>query len=130
VTVLKVVLRYLSLAYHAVLALFLLGLGAVALITGKHNLQLDVVPWGGKILTFGLLAAALLGLLAVKLAFRGRARWFFLAYSVVVFLVMVKGFIFSGYSFAKGGLTTPLLLILGAMLATLYGWLSFRRKLA
>ncbi len=129
-TILSGVLRYFSFLYHVVLALFLLGLGAVGLLTGKHNLQLDVVPWGGMILTFSLLVTALAGLVAVGLAYRGRARWLFFAYSLIILLVMVKGFIFSGYSFAKGGLSTALLLIFGALIATYYGWLQWRNRAA
>ena len=58
-------LLFLSYVYHLVLGLLMLGLSLVALLSGRHSLRLDLLPWEGAKLTYSLLALGLFALLSV-----------------------------------------------------------------
>ncbi len=125
----KTLLRVFSYLYHGVLALFLLLVSALALGSGAASLHLDVLPWSGVTLAWILLAASLLGLIAVLLAAtRGRALLFFL-WSLSVVAMMLKGYVFSSFRFAPGvGVHTAACLVLGSWLALLGAWFALGRK--
>lgn len=123
---LRALMRYYSYAYHGLLALFLFALAAVAIASGSHTLQLEMLPWTGPALTYWLLGGSLFGLAAVVLAFKGTARVLLLVWSVAVVLFMLKGYVFSSYRFASGEINTVLLLMFGAILAVLGAWFGFR----
>ncbi|HWQ54031.1 MAG TPA: hypothetical protein VN442_10125 [Bryobacteraceae bacterium] len=123
---LRALMRYYTYAYHGLLALFLFALAALAIASGSHTLQLEMLPWTGPALTYWLLGGSLFGLAAVVLALKGTARALLLVWSIVVVLFMLKGYIFSGYRFSSGEVTKVLMLIFGAMLAVLGAWFGFR----
>lgn len=109
-------LRALSYIFHLILALFFLGISAVTLLAGQHNLSLRMLPWRGEGLTLWLLGLSLFGILSVVLAVSGRVRLLFTLWTVLVFILMVRGFFLTNYHFsgpaeAKGAV----LLTLGAL---------------
>jgi O-antigen ligase len=65
-------MRFYSYLYHGLLALFLFAISLLALISDARTLHLDMLPWKGTTLTYIVFFAALFGLAAVLLAFKGR----------------------------------------------------------
>jgi len=125
----KALLRLFSYLYHGLLALFLLVLSALALGTGAAALHLEMLPWRGGTLAWVLLAGSLIGLAAVVRAIRrGRAGLLFL-WSLVVAVMLLKGYLFSSYRFAPGaGVRTAVFLVLGSWLALLGAWFAVRSR--
>jgi hypothetical protein len=125
----KALLRLFSYLYHGLLALFLLVVSALALGSGAASLHLDMLPWRGSTLAWVMLAASLLGLASVLRAMRrGRAGLLFL-WSLVVAVMLLKGYLFSSYRFAPGpGVRTAAYLVLGSWLAALGAWFGLRAK--
>lgn len=121
------IVKIYSYAFHLVLALFMTGLAVLAFSTGTHNLRLDILPWSGMTLSWWLLGLGLAGLLAIALAVLGMLRVPFLVWTVVVAAMLFRGFFFSPYTFGGWeGLRMVLLLLAGAGLAAVGGWLQFR----
>ena len=121
------IVKLYSYAFHLVLALFMTGLAVMAFSTGTHNLRLDILPWSGMTLSWWLLGLGLAGLLAIALAVLGTLRVLFLVWTVVVVGLLVRGFFFSPYVFGGWeGFRMVLLLLAGAGLAAIGGWIQFR----
>jgi hypothetical protein len=123
----KALMRYYSYLFHLILALFLLAVSGLALASGSPNLHLGMLPWTGATLTRVLFFGALGGLVAVLLAMRGTLRILFLLWSLVVFLLLVKGYIFSGYQFEGTEYKTALYLIAASLIALPGAWFQLRR---
>jgi hypothetical protein len=77
-------------------------------------------------LNYVLFFGALAGLLIVLLAIRGTLRILFLVWSLLVAILLVKGYIFSGYKFATGEFKTAIYLIVASLIALLGAWFQFR----
>jgi hypothetical protein len=122
----KAIMRYFSYLFHLVLALFLLAVGGVALSTGTGALRLGMLPWSGETLNYVLIGGAVLGLLTVVLAMKGVLRFLFLIWAFLVFVLLVKGYIFSRYQFQPNEFRIALYLIFGSLLAVLGAWFSLR----
>lgn len=123
------VLRVFSYLYHLLFALMLLGLSMVAYATGKHTLRLDMTPWSGEALTRWLLGSALIGLLAILLALRSRARALFLLYAAFVAVMVVRGYFVQTYRFSgPDELRFASCLAVGAVVAVAGAWSAFRRS--
>ena len=121
-------MRWFSYLFHAVLTLFLLALSLVALTSGQQ-LELAMLPWQGKDLTYYLLGGAVIGLLAVVLAVGRKARPLFFLWSLVVLVLMIYGFFFSRYHFAgPSAFHRALYLTAGAILAAFGAWFQLRRN--
>jgi hypothetical protein len=127
VTVIGGLVRIFSFLFHFILAFFLLGVSGVAMLAGTHTIKLGVLPWEGATLTYGLFFSALVGLVAVLLAVKRTAPVVFVVWCVVVFVMLFRGFFFSPYNFANGGLSTPAYLTIGSLLAILGSWSQYRR---
>lgn len=124
-----ILMRIFSYLFHAILAMFLFGVSAFALLNGKHNLHLSLLPWEGKNLTFWMLFLGLAGLMSVLLAVFGKSRILFLIWSIGVLLMLVRGYVFTGYYFGGlGGLSSALAFMLAAFLAAIGAWLRFRQR--
>jgi len=120
-------LRTFSYVYELILALFLLGIAVLGM--QSHNLNLGMLPWKGHALIHWLLGGAILGLLSILLAWLGKARFLFVAYSLAVFGLMVRGYFLGAYVFSgKEEFRTAILLTIGALLAMLGAWSVFRKK--
>jgi hypothetical protein len=110
-------MRYFSYLFHFLLALVCIAVSGLALATGMPTLKLGMLPWTGSTLVYVLFFGALAGLLTVVLAIRGRFRFLFLIWSAAVFVLLVKGYILSGYKFGKGEFHTALYLLAASLLA-------------
>jgi hypothetical protein len=122
----KALMRYFAYLFHIVLALFLLALSGVAISTGTGSLRLGMLPWSGETLNYVLIGSALFGLLTVALAMKGVLRFLFLIWSFLVFVILVKGYIFSRYTFQPNEFRIALYLIGGSLLALLGAWFQLR----
>jgi len=127
VGVVKAILCFLSYLFHALLALFLLAVSAVALASGANALHLGMLPWTGSTLAYAVFFGSLLGLLTVLLALAGRLRPLFFLWSLAVTVLLVKGYFLGGYHFAAGDVSTALYLTAGSLIALLGAWLQMFR---
>ncbi len=122
------ILRFYSLAYHGVLALFFLGISLVALLSGQP-LQIKALPWTGDSLTHWVLGLSLFGLLSILLSLVSRSlRVLFAIWTFVVLVLMVKGLFFSSYTFANmESFKWGLALTVGAFVAFIGGLVQWRK---
>jgi hypothetical protein len=127
VGVFKVIVCFLSYLFHALLALFLLAVSAVALASGVNALHLAMLPWTGPTLTYALFCGSLFGLLTVLLALKGSLRPLFFLWSLAVTVLLVKGYFLSGYHFAVGEVRTALYLTAGSVIALFGAWFQMFR---
>lgn len=123
----KGLMRFFSYVYHGLLALFLLAVSGMAMATDMHSLQLDMLPWKGSSLTYWVFAGAVLGLITVVLAVKRVLPLLFFVWSLVVFVLLVKGYVFSGYYFDAGEFRTAIYLIAGALVAMLGAWYGMKQ---
>ncbi|MFB3827631.1 MAG: hypothetical protein ACE15B_12740 [Bryobacteraceae bacterium] len=122
-------MRVFSYVYHGLLGLFLLALSCVTLLSGNHNLRLDMLPWKGAALTYALLALGVVALVCVVLAVKGMARVVFFVWTLAVLVMMFRGYFIAGYVFSgPGEFRTAVYLTLGAIASAIGGWFVFRRE--
>ena len=98
-TAIGLLLRLYSYLYHLVLSLFLIGLGIVAYSSGT-TLSLGMLPWEGEKLTQALLALGVIGLVCIFGAITGLFRWLFPIWTLVICILMVRGFFLGSYSYS------------------------------
>ena len=122
----KALLRYFSYVCHGLLAAFLIAVSSLALMNGAGSLRLDVLPWTGSTLTYIVFGGGIFGLITVILALLGSVRWLFFIWSLVVAVLMVKGFVFSSYHFEPGRLSWALGFIAAAWLSVAGAWFQIR----
>lgn len=126
---LKLVVRYFSYVFHIVLAIFLIAISGLSLASDIPSLSFGMLPWTGATLSYILLGAGLLGLVSVILAMRGSLRVLLLIWSAVVAVMLVKGYIFSGYKFlGPKSFQTAAYLIVASLLAVVGAAVRERRK--
>jgi hypothetical protein len=126
--VIKALLSFLSYVFHGLLCLILLVMCGLAVAAGAQTLQLGMLPWTGSTLLYVLFFGALFGLLTVGLAIKGTWRPLFFVWSLVVTLLLVKGYIFSMYHFGPGEFRTAMYLIVGSVIALVGSWVRMGRK--
>src|ERR1044071_919603 len=124
----KALMRYYSYLFHLLLALFLLAISGLALASGAPNLNLQMLPWTGQTLIYVLFFGALAGLIAVILALKGTLRILFLLWSLLVAVLLVKGYIFSSYKFEGSDFKTAIYLIAASIIALPGAWFQLRRQ--
>lgn len=118
--VLRNVLRGYSYIFEAVLCLMAIAVSGVTLLSGNEELKLGWLPWTGAKLPVWLMLLGLLGLLALAVSKR---RLLFFLFTVFVFGLLVRGFVFSSYAFGDAGeMRSAALLLAGALLATIGAW--------
>jgi hypothetical protein len=121
------VMRVYSYIYHLILALLMIGVSGIVWSGGTNNLRLGMLPWTGENLTRALLWGGILALLCVLLAVTGWFRFLFPIWTLVILVMMVRGFLLSSYTFkGKSEFEWVLLLIFGALLAFLGSLTVFR----
>ena len=125
-SVFAAIARYYSYLYHGLLTLFLIGVAGMALATSPASLHLDMLPWTGATLTYVVFFGGLLGLLTVVLAFFQKLPVLFFVWSLIVPVLMIKGYMFSGYGFEPGGVATAAELLTGALIAIAGPWMQMR----
>jgi hypothetical protein len=126
--VIKALLSFLSYVFHGLLCLILAAMSGLALAAGVQTLQLGMLPWTGSTLLYTMFFGALLGLVTVILAIRGMLRPLFFVWSLVVTILLLKGYIFSGYRFTPGEFRTAIYLIVGSIIALLGAWVQMGRS--
>ena len=126
--VIKALLSFLSYVFHGLLCLILLAMSGLAMAAGAQTLQLGMLPWTGPTLLYTLFFGALLGLVTVILAIKGTWRPLFFVWSLVVTLLLLKGYIFSRYHFSPGEFRTAMCLIAGSVIALMGAWVQMGRK--
>jgi len=125
--ILKAVMRYFSYIFHTLLALFLIAISGLAMASGGGDLRLRMLPWEGDTLERVVFAGAVVGLVTVILAMRGVLRILFLIWSFLVFVLLVKGYIFSSYKFQPNEFRTALYLIAASFIALFGAWFQLQR---
>ena len=123
----KAIVRYFSYLFHLLLVFFLIGVSGLALASGTPSLNLKMLPWSGTTVNYAVFFGAIVGLLVVLLAIRGTLRVLFLVWSLLVFVLLFKGYILSGYKFATGEFKTAAYLLVGSLIAVAGAWFQFRR---
>jgi hypothetical protein len=98
----------------------------MALAVSPSSLHLDMLPWTGSTLTYVVFFGGLFGLLTVVLAILRKLPALFFIWSLVVTVMMIKGYIFSGYGFDPGGFWTAVALIVGSLIAIAGPWSQMR----
>ena len=122
-------LRIYAYLYHVLLALLLLALGVAALSTGRDNLSLGMLPWEGGRLTQGLLVLGVVGLLCVLLAVTGWLRFLFPLWTLLILVLMIRGFFLSPYTFSgEDEFKEAIWLTVGALVAFLASLSLFARR--
>jgi hypothetical protein len=126
--VIKALLSFLGYVFHGLLCLILIAMSGLAMAAGAQTLQLGMLPWTGSTLLYVLFFGALFGLLTVLLAIKGTFRPLFFVWSLVVTLLLVKGYVFSGYHFTPGEFRMAVYLIAGSVIALVGSWAQMSRK--
>ncbi len=126
--IIRALLRFYSYLFHGLLALFLIAISGLAMASDAPNLHLDMLPWRGSTLLHVLFFGSFAGLLTLILALYGTLRFLFFLWSLVVAVLLVKGYVFSGYRFAPGELKTAAWLMALAWIAVLGAWFQMTRE--
>ncbi len=123
-------LRLYSYLYEFVLALFLFLISLVALIGGKHQLSMPMLPWEGASLTYWLFGLSLAGTVITVLAAMGRLRPLFCLWCLFVVVMMARGFFLSSYYYSGGAdqFFGAVALFIGAVIALLSSLTLLRRE--
>ena len=127
--VVKALSIFLSYVFHGLLCLILFAVSSIAIAGGGQTLHLDMLPWTGSTLLYALLFGSLAGLVTVLLAIKGTWRPLFFVWSLVVAVLLLKGYIFSGYRFSPGEFAPVMLLIVGSWIALLGSFARMVRQL-
>lgn len=122
-------LRLYAYLYHLALALFLMGIGIVAVWNGK-DLTLGMLPWQGSTLTQAVLVLGVVGLVGVLLAMTGVLRWLFPLWALVVLVLMFRGFFLTPYTFSGPDQFRGALLLTAGALGAFLGSLSSSERSA
>lgn len=124
----RTLLRLYSYFFHGLFALFLLGIAAVSLTSGGTTFRFHLLPWEGKTLAYWLIGLALIGIFFVLMAMKGALRSLFFFWSLIVLVLVVRGYFFSGYAFVPGSsqLYAAFWFILAAALASLGARMQLR----
>ena len=124
----KGLMRFFSYIFHGLLSLFLLAISGMAIAMDMHSLQLEMLPWSGSGLTYWVFGCAVVGLITLVLAVKRVLPLLFFLWSLVVFVLLVKGYVFSGYYFNGGEFQTAIYLIVGSLIALLGAWFGLRQS--
>jgi len=122
------VLRLYSYLYHLLLCLFLLGISSVAIIS-HGDLKLDMLPWKGDVLLHCVFFGSIAGLISIVLAITGIFRFLFPLWTLLVLVLMVRGYILTSYTFeGKNSFYVTLAMIFGALIAFLASLTLFWKR--
>jgi hypothetical protein len=121
----KAIMRYYSYLFHLLLAIVLIAVSGLAMASNL-GLRLGMLPWAGDTLNYVLFFGALAGLAVTLLAIKGILRILFLIWSFLVFVLLVKGYIFSHYTFAPNEFKIAAWLIVLSLLALFGAWFQLR----
>ncbi|MDQ6699346.1 MAG: hypothetical protein M3Z36_04075 [Acidobacteriota bacterium] len=121
--VLRNALRIYSYIFEAVLCLMAIAVSGITLLSGNEELALGWLPWTGASLPVWLMVLGLAGLFALGLAVFGKWRIPFFLFALFVCGLLVRGFLFSPYTFRDAAeVKRAGWLIAGAVLALAGAW--------
>lgn len=124
----SLLLRLYSYLFEFVLSVIALLLGMISAMNG-NNISLDILPWTGASLTHWLTGLGIIGIVCVLLAITGVFRFLFPLWSLLVVVLLFRGYMFSSYTFAgPQGFRDAVLFFAGAILAFLGSLTVFGRK--
>jgi hypothetical protein len=127
---LLLLLRVYAYGFHLAVALFLVGVGVLALIS-QTDVTLAMLPWQGAGLTRAVLMLGAAGIICVVLAVTGTARWLFPLWTLFALIMMLRGFFLSSYTFSSAGeFKVAVWLSIGAFVAFLGSLSLFGRRRA
>ena len=127
--VVNALLRFFSYLFHGLFALVLLALAAMTMLAGVDRVRLEMLPWTGSAMIYGLLLGGLFGLVSLVLAIRGRLRFLFFLWCVFVTFHLVKGYFLGGYRFTPDEFKTVLYIVGASFIALLGGFVQmFARR--
>jgi len=115
-------LRAFSYAFHALFILVSLIVAGVLLLSGKQAVNFDFLPWlAGGPLAYGLGTLAFIGIIVLLLGVRHKAQTLYVAWSLLVLLLVVRFFFFSSYGYVPGtgDFNSALYVLAAAILAAL-----------
>ena len=98
-TAIGFLLRIYSYVYHLMLSLFFVGIAVLANSAGKDLKLGSLLPWEGAQLNHWVLGLGICGIAMVLLSVRGILRPLFPLWTLLVFVLMARGFFATGYSF-------------------------------
>lgn len=123
------IMRVYSYLYNAILAFFLLGVSSLAWGSGQHNLQIGILPWEKSALTYWMFALGVVAVLTTLASVFGKAKIVYLLWNLLVLVLLVKGFMFSRFTFtSKSQVTLAIWLVALTLLASLGAWFAWRSK--
>jgi len=123
------IMRIFSYLYNAVLAFFLLGVSGLAWGSGQHNLDVGILPWQKETLTYWMFALGVMAVLATLASIFGKAKIVFLLWNLLVLVMLVKGFMFSRFTFtSKSQITLAIWLVALSLVASVGAWFAWRAK--
>ena len=122
-----ILLRLYSYLYHLVLALILFAISGVAIASDVHTLNLAMFPWKGDELIHWVFYGSIAGLATIALAVTGIFRYLFPVWTLIVFVMMARGFLILPYTFTgKDEFYVVIALIAGAFGAFLSSLTLFK----
>jgi hypothetical protein len=124
----EAIMRVLSYLFHLLLGMALLGLSLVALLSQEASFKIGILPWEGAVLAYVLLASGVVAIVTVCLATKRISSIGLLLWSAAVLVMVVRGYVFTPFSFGRDGPTIAYILVLGAAIALVGSWIGCRRK--
>ena len=121
----KALARYFSFVFQGLLAIILIAVSGVALASGR-TLSLDMLSWTGSALVYVVFFGSLFGLATVVLAFRRKLSALFFLWTLIVAVMMLKGYFFGTYYFEPGALPLVLFEVAAAFLSIAGAWFQMR----
>lgn len=123
-------MRIYSYFFEGLFSLLLIALALVSWLSGRHTLNLLILPWKPATVRWVLLVAGVAGLVVVWLATRDLLRVTFLLWCVLVFAVLTRGFFFGWVHYVRGPfpLSWAVGLTLASLLAVGGAWVHYRNR--
>ncbi len=122
----RMMMRFYSLAFHVFLGLVMFAVGFVAWASDQHTLQIGFLPWKGPTLTYCLLGFGALSLALAVLAFKRVLPILLAVWSLAVVVMLFRGYFLSAYNFGLSGFQTAVIFTLAALLALVGSALQLR----
>jgi hypothetical protein len=121
-------LRVYSYLFALAASLVLIAVSGLAFLSNVHTLNLPMLPWDGRELTWWLFGSGVAGLLAALLAIAGRLRALLLVWTLYAAALLVRGFVFTPYRFRTQSEFEWAMWLLGASVLAVLGAAFAARK--
>lgn len=122
-------LRLFSYVFQLLIALGALAAGTVAAMSDHTTFQFDFLPWSGKELQMWLMGLGVVGVLSVVLAYKGKLKFLFVVWTLLVTGLVARGIFLSPYTFEGESDFQWALFFLSGVVATVLGAVSrFRMR--